>query len=83
MTVRPVAVLPAALALGLWLAGCAAPASAPAPTAAARPTGAAGPVREVLPNGVVLIAQDHRAADMVAVQLWMRVGVPLNSMCSR
>jgi zinc protease len=31
-------------------------------------------VREVLPNGIVLIAQDHRAADLVAVQLWMRVG---------
>jgi zinc protease len=74
MTARPVAVLSAALALGLWLAGCAAPASAPAPTAAARPTAASGPVREVLPNGVVLIAQDHRAADVVAVQLWVRVG---------
>ena len=74
MTVRLAAVLPAALALGLWLAGCAAPASAPAPTAATRSTAAAGPVREVLPNGVVLIAHDHRAADMVAVQLWMRVG---------
>jgi predicted Zn-dependent peptidase len=61
------------LVLGLWLAGCAAPGSPPAPTAAAQPT-AAGPMREVLPNGVVLIAQDHRAADVVAVQLWMRVG---------
>ncbi len=32
------------------------------------------PVREVLPNGVVLIAQEHRASDVVAVQLWMRMG---------
>jgi predicted Zn-dependent peptidase len=28
----------------------------------------------VLANGVVLIAQDHRAADVVSLQLWMRVG---------
>ena len=33
-----------------------------------------GPVREVLPNGVVLIAHEHRAADVVASQLWLRVG---------
>jgi zinc protease len=32
------------------------------------------PVREVLPNGVVLIAQEHRASDVVALQLWMRMG---------
>src|SRR5438034_9378488 len=32
------------------------------------------PLREVLPNGVVLIAQEHRASDVVALQLWMRVG---------
>src|SRR5689334_7758661 len=44
-------------------------ASAP-PAAAAKPT----PVREVLANGVVLIAQEHRAADVVALQLWMKVG---------
>jgi zinc protease len=31
-------------------------------------------VREVLPNGVVLIAQEHRASDVVALQLWMRMG---------
>jgi zinc protease len=39
-------------------------------TAADRPT----PTREVLPNGVVLIVQEHRASDVVALQLWMRVG---------
>src|SRR5438094_9273737 len=32
------------------------------------------PLREVRPNGVVLIAQEHRASDVVAVQLWMRMG---------
>src|SRR5437899_11553063 len=32
------------------------------------------PIREVLPNGVVLIVQEHRASDVVAVQLWMRMG---------
>ena len=30
--------------------------------------------REVLPNGLVLITQEHRAADVVALQLWVRVG---------
>src|SRR5437879_13150031 len=32
------------------------------------------PLREVLPNGVVLIAQEHRARDVVAVRLEMRMG---------
>jgi zinc protease len=66
--------LAALLLLGLMLAGCAMAGSAPAPAPAARPTAAVGPVREVLPNGVVLITQDHHAADVVALQLWMRVG---------
>jgi zinc protease len=71
----------AMLALGLVLAGCATPSSAPAPAQTARAGAATGPApaptaptREVLPNGVVLIAQEHHAADVVAVQLWMRVG---------
>lgn len=60
--------------LGLLLAGCAAsaPASAPAPRPAGAPNPA--PAREVLPNGVVLITQEHRAADVVAVQVWMKIG---------
>jgi zinc protease len=63
-----------ALALGLLLAGCAAASStSPAPPTSGRAP-AAAPTRETLPNGVVLIAQEHRAADVVAVQLWMRVG---------
>ena len=71
-----IAALVAMLALSLALGGCAMSASDPAPTPAARASAsaAAPPVREQLPNGVVLIAQEHRAADAVAVQLWMRVG---------
>jgi zinc protease len=68
-------------------AGCATPTPAPETTAAPAPpptpraaataapaVTAATPTREVLPNGVVLIMQEHRAADVVAVQLWIRVG---------
>ncbi|HEU4367200.1 MAG TPA: pitrilysin family protein [Methylomirabilota bacterium] len=59
------------LVLAVALAGCATQAAAPpAPARTATPA----PAREVLPNGVVLIAQEHRAADVVALQLWMRVG---------
>src|SRR5262249_27440283 len=55
----------------------AAPATLGAPPAAPR-AGAgklAAPVREVLPNGLRLIIQDHRAADIVAVYLYVGVGV--------
>jgi zinc protease len=58
----------AAFALaGLLLTGCATSAG----TRASAPT---RPVRDVLPNGLVLISQEHRAADVVALQLWVRVG---------
>ncbi len=53
------------------LAGCA---HGMAGDASRPPTGASRPIREILPNGVVLIAQEHRASDVVALQLWMRVG---------
>jgi zinc protease len=33
------------------------------------------PVVEVLPNGLTLIVQNHRAADIVAVYLWVGTGV--------
>lgn len=56
----------AVLAL-LWLAGCAS-------AGGARPVALAKPTREVLANGVVLIVQEHRASDVVAIQLWMRMG---------
>src|SRR5207244_1010130 len=72
----------AALALLLLAvgAGCATTSSTPAPTSAAPPVASAAagglptPTREVLPNGVVLVVQEHRASDVVALQLWMRVG---------
>ena len=58
-----------AVILAVLLAGCAATAGG------ARPVNtAAEPTREVLPNGVVLISQEHRASDVVALQLWVRVG---------
>jgi zinc protease len=57
--------LPALFVL-LALVGCAA-SGGPRPPAT-------GPVREVLPNGLVLITHEHRAADVVALQLWVRVG---------
>ncbi len=56
------------LALGLVLGGCAA-GGAPSRSAVA-----SGPTREVLPNGVVLIVHEHRASEVVALQLWLRVG---------
>jgi predicted Zn-dependent peptidase len=35
---------------------------------------AARPTREVLANGVTLIVREHRASDVVAIQLWFKVG---------
>jgi len=62
-------------ALASVLAACATPnAAGPAAPGAAAATAAARPTREVLGNGVVLITQEHRAADVVALQVWMRVG---------
>ena len=57
--------------LTILLAGCAA---GRAPGGAVATPGVSEPLREVLPNGVVLIAQEQRAADVVALQLWVRVG---------
>ena len=61
------------------LAGCTTTAPTPTPAATSAPAPAStasesGPRREVLPNGLVLITQEHRAADVVALQLWVRVG---------
>jgi zinc protease len=57
--------------LALLVAGCAV-ASPPAPPTPA--TAAGSPIRQVLPNGVVVIVQEHRASEVVALQLWIRVG---------
>src|SRR5437867_1856787 len=53
--------------LAVLLGGCA---TAPAPPAAGLPP----PSRAVLANGVRPIIQEHRAADVVAVQLWIGAG---------
>jgi zinc protease len=58
-----------AMILMLALAGCAST-SGTTTTVDGRPR----PTRTVLPNGVVTIVQEHRAGDVVAIQLWMRVG---------
>jgi len=62
--------LRAAAALALLLSGCATAAQTAAPAADTKT-----PVVEVLPNGLTLITQDHRAADIVAVYLWVATGV--------
>jgi zinc protease len=67
MIARPVLIV----TLTMLLAGCAAVERTVAPGA---PAGLPRPTREVLPNGVVLIVQEHRASSVVALQLWMRVG---------
>lgn len=66
---RPITAM---LLVVLALAGCAT--SPPTSAPVARAAGGGAPTREVLPNGVVLIVREHRAADVVAVQMWVRVG---------
>ena len=48
-------------------------AAAPPAAAGGRPTGT--PTVEKLPNGLTLVVQEHRAADIVAVHLWVATGV--------
>ena len=65
-------------ALALFLGGCAGTASAPrteATPTAPPASAAAGPISQVLPNGLRLILQDHRAGNIVAIYLWIGVGV--------
>src|SRR5262245_7063091 len=72
-----------ALVLALLAVGCSAAvqttppgaSQSPAIAAAATPGAPSQPVRVVLPNGLRLIVQDHRAADIVAVYLYVGVGV--------
>jgi len=74
----------AVVGLAFILSGCASTPDAPgrhvaseqnAPPPAAAEAELAPPVRQVLPNGLRLIVQDHRAADIVAIYLWVGVGV--------
>ncbi|HEY3064952.1 MAG TPA: pitrilysin family protein [Methylomirabilota bacterium] len=63
-----------ALVAGL-AGGCS---SAPTNASSATTTVAADPAQprvDVLPNGLTLVVQDHRAADIVAVYLWVGTGV--------
>ena len=60
-----------AVALAAAGAGCAATRSAPGSADLELPP----PSREILQNGLRLIIQDHRASDIVAVYLWVGVGV--------
>lgn len=58
-----------ALMLALFLSACGATRS-PTPTVRDVST----PRRHLLPNGVSVIVQEHHAADVAAVQLWVRAG---------
>src|SRR5258706_15938802 len=56
----------------LTTAGCATGTASSAPSAPSH--GLPAPIREVLPNGMRLIIQEHRAAATVAIHLWAGVG---------
>ncbi|MGH6953559.1 MAG: insulinase family protein, partial [Alphaproteobacteria bacterium] len=63
-------------ALAFSASGCATAGQTAAPTQTVPPSSdSAAPVVQVLPNGLTLITQDHRAADIVAVHLWVATGV--------
>ena len=69
-----------ALVAALLLSGCAGATQTVAPQTVAPQTVATSgeaqrPVREVLPNGLGLLIQDHRSADIVAMHLWVGTGV--------
>jgi predicted Zn-dependent peptidase len=53
----------------IGIGGCATRGSAPV-----QRHGLPAPIREVLPNGMRLIVQEHRAASTVAIYLWVGVG---------
>jgi zinc protease len=70
---RMIRTLRVAAAVALAAAGCAGLTDASRPGAAG--SGLSAPIREVLPNGLTLIVQDHRASDIVAIYMWTSVGV--------
>jgi zinc protease len=59
-----------AMALIVLAAGCATKTGASSAGSEPPP-----PVVETLPNGLTLVVQEHRAADIVAVHLWVATGV--------
>ena len=62
-----------AMLLAFGCASASPPMSPTAPVAAS--VKAAGPVKEVLPDGLTLLVQEHRSSDIVAVYLWVGTGV--------
>jgi zinc protease len=60
-----------AMSLAVLLAACATKSA----SSSAAGSGPSSPVVETLPNGLTLVVQDHRAADIVAVHLWVATGV--------
>jgi len=60
-----------AISLAVLMAGCATRATSSSSAGSEPPP----PVVETLPNGLTLVVQDHRAADIVAVHLWVATGV--------
>ncbi len=62
----------AVIALSAWFAGCAAQGALPASSSGEQ--GLPPPTRQVLGNGLRLIIQDHRAANIVALYLFVGVG---------
>jgi zinc protease len=65
-----VAARSAPIALAILIAvGCTLVPARPSPS-----PGLPTPVRQVLSNGVRVIVQEHRASDVVALQLWVRAG---------
>jgi len=65
----PVARIAVALVLTIVWGGCSL--TRPASRTVERPS---GPSRYVLPNGVPVIVEEHRASDVVALQLWVQAG---------
>src|SRR5260221_7281484 len=61
--------IPPFLLVVLLVAGCTL-----APTQRSPAASPPQPVRHVLPNGVRVIVQEHRASDVVALQLWVAAG---------
>ena len=66
---RPVARIAVALVLTIVWGGCSV--TRPVSRTVQRPS---GPSRYVLPNGVPVIVEEHRASDVVALQLWVQAG---------